>query len=47
MFAVVVTVDPEGQGPDQLLRVAERLCFVIEPQFVFKDGEEGLHQALS
>lgn len=42
-FAVVVTVDPEGQLPDQLLRAFQDLCIVIEVQFVFEGGEKALH----
>lgn len=42
-LAVVVTVDPEGQVPDQLLGAVQDLGIVIEAQFVFKGGEEALH----
>ena len=38
---VVVTVDPEGQAPDQLLGAVQDLGIVIEAQFVFESGEEG------
>jgi hypothetical protein len=34
MLAVVVTVDPEGQLPDQLLRAVRGLCPVIEEQLL-------------
>ena len=43
-LAVVVTVDPEGQLPDQLLRAFQGLCIVIEVQFVFEGGEKALHR---
>ena len=45
-LAVVVTVDPEGQVPDQLLGAVQDLGIVIEAQFVFEGGEEALHHGV-
>ena len=45
-LAVVVTVDPEGHLPDQLLWAVQDLCIVIEAQFVFEGGEEALHHGV-
>ena len=49
-LAVVVTIDPEGQLPDQLLRAFQGLCIVIKVQFVLllrslrlEGGEKALH----
>jgi len=45
-LAVVVTVDPEGQVPDQLLGAVQDLGIVIEAQFVFEGGEKALHHGV-
>jgi len=42
-LAVVVTVDPKGQVPDQPLGAVQDLGIVIECQFVFEGGEKALH----
>ena len=39
----MLTVDPEGQVPAQLLGAAQYFGIVIEAQFVFEGGEEALH----
>ena len=41
-FTVVVTVDPEGPMPDQLLGAVQAHGIVIEAQLVFEGGEESL-----
>ena len=46
MLAVIVTVGPEGQLPDQLLLAVQLLGLVIEAEFVFEGGEEALHQRI-
>jgi hypothetical protein len=43
MLTVLVTIDPEGQLPDQLLGAVQDLGIVIEAQFAFEDGEKALH----
>lgn len=43
MLTVVVTIDPEGQVPNQLLGAAQYFGTVIEVQFAFEGGEEALH----
>jgi len=45
-LAVVVTIDPEGQVPDQLLGAIQDLGIVIEVQFVFQGREEALHHCV-
>ena len=39
-LAVVVTIDPEGQVPDQLLGAVQSHSIVIEAHLVFKGGEK-------
>ena len=43
-LAVVVTVDLEGQVPDQLLGAVQDLGIVIEAQLLFEGGQYALHQ---
>jgi hypothetical protein len=45
-FTVVVTVDPKGQVPDQLLWAVQGHGIVIEIQFVFEGGEKALHHGV-
>ena len=45
-FTVVVTVDPKGQVPDQLLWAVQSCGIVVELQFMFEGGEEALHRGV-
>ena len=45
-LAVVVTIDPEGQVPDQLLGAVQGHSIVIEAHLVFKGGEKALHHCV-